>query len=549
MRLWLKEYWPGLVAVIGVFVILLMDCLPDVTWINTDSDGPHYVFSAQYLFPAHKTSAPLYLLVGHAFMWIPFGTEAWRYGLLSVLSSTVSAWYVYLLAKHYTSNRWASAIASAVFGTSAIVISQSTIIDSYAFVTMFGVMGWYYALKGRWLIASLVFGCGIAVHHIIAIPLVVALVYFKPLRNWKRLLTMGAFLAFYLYIPLTNRPPYMWHQPNSALAGDFLGDNLSTLLMLFGGISVWDLPKRLLDTLALVAVGFGIAFIPMVRGLWSKKWYRNPLAWLVLLPVLYFATDLAPQTWVYLIIAVPFGAVVAAIGLQGAKRAVLIGVTVFTAIFGLYNAQTFDIGRTLDPELSAVQFRTELDKVKDGDILLAKQGWEWAVVYPYNMDNGRDIISICVSTLPGANYRKDNLDANGIKYEVPVTSKVDTSVEIAESIVALNPDKVLWTTLATDPATYGAKIVPATKGVFGQPTSGVTNPVVKWQPSNPYDFYTGAIEVNEWTYILWSNWSMQTVFMLAVISYSPFWIIPRLVKRFHIKKAVKSEISWRSKKN
>ena len=69
---------------------MLLDLAPDATWVNVDSDGIHLVYAAKYLVPAHKGSAPLYLLLGHFMLYLPFGTEFWRLALLSALGGVTA---------------------------------------------------------------------------------------------------------------------------------------------------------------------------------------------------------------------------------------------------------------------------------------------------------------------------------------------------------------------------------------------------------------------------------------------------------------------------
>ena len=124
---WLKQYWAELVVFGTIFGVFLLLATPDFTWINTDSDGIHYTYSAKYLYPAHKTSAPLFLLLGNLFLKIPFGTDAWRFALLSVFASTASTIFIYLIIreklKDNSSKRMYALMGSLIFGSSALVIS------------------------------------------------------------------------------------------------------------------------------------------------------------------------------------------------------------------------------------------------------------------------------------------------------------------------------------------------------------------------------------------------------------------------------------------
>jgi len=270
----LRKYWAELLVFGSIAGVLLICMIPNISWINTDCDGPHYIYAAKYLYPAHKTSAPLFLLLGHAFLWLPLGTEAWRFALLSGIATVVTAVFIYLIVRNRTGNKWHGLAGAVIYGSSALVISQSIIIETYALVTMFAVLAFYFAEKKKWLWCAVMLGAGGAVHHLIGIPLLALLVFNKELRSWKYVGTMASFLLIYLYIPITkavNSPPDMW---GNVTPKEFIADNLSTMLMLWGGLSIWDLPKRMLDTVGLLGVSLGLALVPIVWFI--KTMYDDP---------------------------------------------------------------------------------------------------------------------------------------------------------------------------------------------------------------------------------------------------------------------------------
>jgi hypothetical protein len=522
----IRKYWAELLVFGAIAGVLLMNCIPDITWMNTDCDGPHYIYSAKYLYPAHKTSAPLFLLLGHLFLKLPVGLDAWRFALLSVMATTVAVVFIYLIVKGKTSNKWYGMIASLVYGSSALVISQSIIIETYALVTMFGVIAYYFAEKKRWLWCAVMLGAGGAVHHLIGIEILALLIFNKELRSWKPMLIMASFLLFYLYIPITNRPPYMWQSEPGQLGAGFIADNLSTLLMLWGGLSIWDLPKRILDTIGVLGVSLMLAIIPIAIML--KQWKR-PLFWMFVLPIIYYATNLAPQTYVYMMPSIAAGAILAGEGLQKLNRKWVLAVAGISIVMLGFNANYFDVGRTLDTNMSARQFYNELDKVPDGQILMAQQGWEWAIVYPYNKEEGRGIIPVCTGTLASKQYQ-DTLHGMGVKFDVPKEKVTLVALQnyIIQSIIDNNEN--VWATLPTDTRTYGAMVtrVEGHEQELDQSPQGITDGSVgmvwQWKPSNPYDIITGAIEVDEWVYIVFSNYSVLTFVMLGTIGLVPVWI-------------------------
>lgn len=542
-----NKYWAEILVIGLISIVLLIDLIPDITWINTDCDGPHYIYSAKYLYPAHKTSAPLFLLLGHLFVKIPIGTEAWRFALLSGISTIIACIFIYLIIKNRTHNKWIGLVGSLIYGGSALVISQSIIIETYALVTMFGILAFYFAEKKRWICCAIMLGAGGAVHHLIGIPILILLIFNRDLRRWKPLLIMGSFLLFYLYIPITNRPPYMWQSETSKLGISFFVDNLSTMLMLWGGISIWDFPKRAIDTIGLVGLSLGLAVVPIVVML--KKW-KDPLFWMFILPIIYYMTNLAPQTYVYVMPSIAFGAIIAGDGLTKMKWQWTLAVGIIAVTLLTLNNSYFDVGRTLDKNLSARQFYNELDNIPDNTIFLPKQGWEWAIVYLYNREEGRNIIPVCVGTLASVQYQ-DTLHNMGIKFDgINDTEAKEMGITllerqnlITESIIANNPNT--WTSVITEPETYGAKVIKTDPNNIEHLLNDNYNVDTKnidwkWKPSNPYNIITGAIEVNEWVYIVLSNFSLLTFGMLGVIGVVPAWFLWSIVvrkKRWHFSSA------------
>lgn len=551
----IKKYWIELIVFGVIAGITLIDLTPDITWIDTNSDGAHYIYAAKYLYPSHKSSAPLYLLLGHLFLMIPYGTEAWRMALISGISGVVGSIFIYFCVKEllykYTVERkfdskmsnfvlasYYGLIAAIIYGGSALALSQNIIVETYPLVTTLGIMAFYFCIKKKWVLASLMIGASGAVHPIslfVSIPLIIA---YRELRNWRYIGLASLFILFYLYIPITNRAPYMWNSPNSETGFiGFIGDTISTANMLSGGISIWDFPKRILDAGGQLIVCFGIGTIVLTYFILKYKFYKNVLFWLMIIPVLYYVTDLAPQTNVYMQPSIAFGAIIIGIGFGLSKlnkRWITATVVVSIGILA-FNANYFDIGRTLDKNLSAREFyNKELSKVPNEQILLAQQGWEWAIVFPYNMDNGRNIIPVATGTLPSKKYQ-DLIKSMGVKFDVPSErlSLPELQDYLVRSVIKNNSN--VWITVPSNPETYGAIIVP----VIGNEDKIITTPDsilnrgMAWQlkPSNPYDIFTGSIEVNEWIYIVFSNYSVLTFLMMAVSGAIPIVLIYMIIKK------------------
>lgn len=531
----LKKYWIEILVFGAIFGVLLNDCLPALTWINTDSDSAHYLLAAKYLTTSHNTSAPLFLLLGHLFLELPFGTEAWRMGLISVLSTTVCSVFIYLsvkeLLKTNSKVRLFAIIAVITYGGSALVISQSTIIESYALVTMLSVIAYYMCLKERWVASSVFIGLTLAIHPLLAAMVwVILLVAYKQMRTKKTLFISTSFFAFYLYVPIAGalNSIDMWGNTNPS---GFFGGTAGMMWMLAGGLSIWDFPKRILDTIGILGVSMGMGLVVVVVYLIKKKTWRNKLLWLFLVPTVYFAINLASETYVYLVPAIAFGSITLGVALSKVNMKIVYATLLVAVGLMIFNANYFDIGRTLDPNLSAQRFYDEeLPKISDGEIYLGG-GWTWAIVYLYNQEEGRDIIPVCTDLLPSDGYL-DIVESKGINLtRTDSESWIDRQWLVAGSIAEQNDN--VWLAEETIPSEYQYEIVPyqGNEYLVSRWLGHEVEPEWKWKPSNPYDFITGAIEVSEWKFILKSDTNIRRVFCLAVIGVGFYWIVGGIFRR------------------
>jgi len=379
-----KRYWAEILVFLTIGAVLICDLSPGITWINTDSDGAHYILAAKYMTTAHNTSAPLFLLIGRLFLWIPLGSDAWRMGLISVVGTMIAVSFIYLIVKKLLVDnknaRWLAIIASIIYGGSALVISQSTIIETYALTTGLLLGVYYFILNKRWNVASVFLGVCLAIH-----PLLTGLMWLvffcshKELRKWKPFIIMASFILFYLYIPiagLVNPNGNMWN--NTSIEGFFRG-NFGTLFMLSGGISMWDLPKRIIDTFSILGISLGFGLLLNIWQFLKVHKLRYELMWLVIAPTLYFVTNLSAETYVYLIVAVAFASIVSALVLSKIKWQ--FAITTLLIALGLmgYNVNYLDIGRTCFPK---------------GTKILIKRRWKNCKLKPDNTTDSQSIENI-----------------------------------------------------------------------------------------------------------------------------------------------------------
>lgn len=422
-----SESISNLFVFVGSFLVFSVFTAPDNTWINTDSDGSIYIAAAKYLRLSHPTGAPLYNLLNWALYRItPGETDYWRIAIWSAVFSSGTATILWMTTRRME--------AVLVFLTSGLVISQSSIIDTYALITLLMTIAYYFHKRNQPTLAYITCGLGAAVHHLIAlvfIPLILS-DYFNHRLSWKSLYVFIG-LPFYLYVPLLNRAPYHW------IAGNQLTDYMQYFFgqggLIFGLaiIPPDDLLMRLYDTGVVLVGGLGIATVFIVKNIQKTVWRRIEI-WLFLLPIVYYSTSLPPQAYVYMLPSIVFGCILAVERLvlnRLYQRFLYLG---FGLLF-LFNLQVYDVGATLDEDRSATAFYEALNNLPSNAVVYTgTHGWEVVTVWLYQYDTGRN-----VSTLNRPWSKTD----------------VDNQVSLLETAAANN---VLYRTVLTDPSVYGVRV-------------------------------------------------------------------------------------------
>jgi hypothetical protein len=167
----IKKYWVEIIFFGIILAVLTLDMSPAATWINTNSDGVHLTYAAKYLYPAHKGSAPLYLLLGNLVQRIPIGTDFWKMVIISVIGTMGCCLLIYAIVKELMKDngkkRFFAMLGVLIFVSSALVFSQSIIAKYYSLTAMFGLLGYYFVIKKKWLLATAALGAGFATHPIL----------------------------------------------------------------------------------------------------------------------------------------------------------------------------------------------------------------------------------------------------------------------------------------------------------------------------------------------------------------------------------------------
>jgi tetratricopeptide (TPR) repeat protein len=222
----------GLVAFV-VYAVTLHPSLPT-------GDSGELISAAHVLGVAHPPGYPLYTLLGHAVMWLPFGEPAARMNLLSAALDAAAVAIIFALIHRLVGRRgWVPLVAATV---GALLLAFSTVFWMYAVVAevfalnnlaaallLFVAVEWRRQPERVWLLWTLAFVFGLALTNqqtiVVLLPALVILAW-RPIRRVRVRDAAAAIALFvvgllpYLYLPLGARrdPDVNWGDPETFAA-------------------------------------------------------------------------------------------------------------------------------------------------------------------------------------------------------------------------------------------------------------------------------------------------------------------------------------------
>jgi hypothetical protein len=181
-------------------------------------DSADLTTSAFLLGLAHPPGAPAYLLLAHAFTWLPIGDVGYRVNFLSAVAGAATSVFVFRIVMRLRGEAWLALATAWLVAVSYYAWSASIVAELYA--PQACVTAALIALALRWraeprpslfcLLCGLA-GLGLGIHLSLILMLpglaVLALAPPLPVRPGWRLLAGGAFCgllgaAVYLYLPI-----------------------------------------------------------------------------------------------------------------------------------------------------------------------------------------------------------------------------------------------------------------------------------------------------------------------------------------------------------
>ena len=349
----------GIVGLAMVYFLLLGS--QNLTFFNMGEDGPLFVQTAKFLKTgAPSPGSPLFHLTNAGWLRVfDFGTDYGTLVILPAIYSAITAGLLYLISRNL--------LAPLLWLSSGVVLSQSTILELYTLVTLLMVLSYYCHTKNNRVLAYLIIGLGITVHHTAGLGLIALIVTdFVNKNSIKPALATLIPMILIIYVPLTNREPYYMISGHSL--GDYLKYFFSTAAGLLGGLALYptdDLVGRVWDVSRILVGGLGLTILLVILTI-KQNWKEHLLPLLMgSLPLIYYATTSDNYAYFTILPTFAFAAIIACKSEWKGVKNICIGVCAFLIAL---NILLYDFDRN-DPNKTAVQFYNQLETLPEGSVL------------------------------------------------------------------------------------------------------------------------------------------------------------------------------------
>ena len=408
------------------FLYYLFLCCKDYTWIFASGDSGDWLAAANMWLVVQPYGSPLYILLARAISFLPFSLPAAMTILLSVIPSVITVVFVYLITVKISGKKILGITASVVLLGSAVFLSQSTILEEYALAVMFVTLAYWFYLKDKKVLTALMLGLGTAVH---IVPLAIAglwmLLHLKQLKSWIKPIIVYIISGilpylFILWLLAGNGFPFFggYGLSLSSLSSYLSGSGV------FGTLSIFKFPDRIVDFTAIMLMSFGLAIVPAVAFFKKRPWemWQKLIFIVIFFSLWYYLTCLDPTAWTFISYASPFIAITAALGIAKLNKFGLTQLVIVGAI-ALMLVNSFALNATLlnKNEPLAVNYYKQVMQLPDDSVLLLNRGGAESMAIIYAISNGKDIIPIffnnadCADNDRDKNFAKWLQDKHGLK--------------------------------------------------------------------------------------------------------------------------------------
>jgi len=212
----------GALLFVGSLAAYLRTLRPSFNWL----DASELTTAAYHLGIGHNPGYPTYMLIGHLFSRLPFGSVAYRMNFMSAFFGALAVALLYCLLRRLRVTRLPAFVAAGTFAFTATLwdlTGEAEVYTLHAALTLAAILlavSWRAGGRDRYLYAAaLLVGVSLGNHALTAM-LVPALLVFAALSRGLRVFTlrrcaaclgMGLLgLSVYLYVPIrapANPPP------------------------------------------------------------------------------------------------------------------------------------------------------------------------------------------------------------------------------------------------------------------------------------------------------------------------------------------------------
>jgi hypothetical protein len=453
-----------------IFAIYTVCVVPGLSWVGYDCDLGDFLYSAKFASNLHFPGYPIYSMLSWFIIRIPIGSEPWRMAFfLSTIPSIITCILVYLVVKKQTTNKWAPYVATLALAGANIFFMQCIVVEMYSMSAMLATATYTCIIYKKYRLAAIFGGLTCSMHWLAIAAIIFFMMWKKEFRRkWKYIISF--FLVPYIYILVMG----IIHPSLSMISGGFWGfvqyvfGTLSDNMQWWLNIAIWQVPMKVLQTIALFCVAFGLALIPMIKYIVDWKNSKVLLAAFII-PFLYFFGCNASITIHHLMIVTPFFAIAAGLGLSKVKVIHPAIICAISLIMLVMIPCFYNIGTNLDKDLSAQQIYNsfsglsnksiivDLYEINDnGNISLGSlSGREATLLDIYDRETGRNICMINIESYCynvsllglgniGAKYREKLKEDYGI--ETPFIGNVsrNTSKLSSSNVITTDVVNMYW---------------------------------------------------------------------------------------------------------
>ena len=261
--------WGVWLFLAAVFAFYALHATRAFSWIFIPDSGDWLTAAHQWVV-AQPVGYPLYTLLGHLINLLPGSLEINLVILLSCLTSTVTVGLTYVIIKKTTSNTLIAITCAGLLCASAVFLTQSTIIEQYALLTMLLTAAFWAWTCNKKVLVGVFLGLAISVHiFALIIALLWLCVLWKQRKEWVKpvLICAAIVIVMYGYILIMMALP----TPKLLAGGLNFAAVKSYLFDISGGIvgtmSIFEAPRRFLMIGGMLLVSFSVALIPAVKAI------------------------------------------------------------------------------------------------------------------------------------------------------------------------------------------------------------------------------------------------------------------------------------------